>query len=58
MEEKCVYLRESICKASISRMSPAKFDYDGYCESEEHCNCPVLLAHTLRNGYGELLRAV
>ncbi|HBG46558.1 MAG TPA: hypothetical protein DDW94_06150 [Deltaproteobacteria bacterium] len=57
MECGCVYLTESVCKASVSSMVPSLFDYEAYCHSEGHYHCPVLLAHTLRDGYKELLRA-
>ena len=48
MDCKCIYLsEEAICDASISHMAPKLFDYDAYCNSEEHYRCPILLAYTL-----------
>lgn len=58
MDCKCMYLsEEAVCNASISHMSPRLFDYDAYCNSEEHYRCPILLAYTLRDGYRELMKA-
>jgi len=53
-----MYLSEqAVCNASISHMVPRLFDYDAYCNSEEHYRCPILLAYTLRDGYRELMKA-
>lgn len=58
MDCKCMYLSEqAVCTASLSNMVPKLFDYDPYCNSEEHYRCPILLAYTLRDGYRELMKA-
>lgn len=58
MNCKCEHLNdESVCSASFSSMVPSLFDYDAYCNSEEHYRCPILISHALRDGYKELMRA-
>ncbi|MBI5588710.1 MAG: hypothetical protein HY889_10155 [Deltaproteobacteria bacterium] len=56
MDEKCPYLEseeESVCKASLTNMTPSIFEYNIYCTTEEHYRCPILLARTLRDGFRE-----
>ena len=57
MDKKCKYLDEapedSVCKASMTHMSPSIFELNIYCSTAEHYRCPILLARTLRDGYRE-----
>lgn len=57
MDKKCKYLGEaprgSVCKASVTGMSPSIFELNIYCSTAEHYRCPLLLARTLRDGYRE-----
>ena len=53
----CPYLeagkKSGICNASLTLMAPSIFETIVYCATEEHYRCPMLLAHTLRNGHRE-----
>ncbi len=51
----CPYLETGrhICNASLTLMAPGIFETNIYCTTEEHYRCPMLLAHTLRNGCRE-----
>ncbi len=45
----------NICNASLTMMSPGIYETNIYCVTEEHYRCPILLAHTLRNGFREVV---
>lgn len=57
MDKNCKYLDEaqqdSVCKASVTGMSPSIFELHIYCSTAEHYRCPLLLARTLRDGCRE-----
>ena len=55
MDTNCPYLKDVICKASVTNMTPTLFELTVYCDTEEHYRCPILLARTLRDGYPESL---
>jgi len=48
----CKYLGDKVhkplCQASLSQLTPDLSDIGNYCESEDHSNCPILLAHVFR----------
>ncbi len=51
----CIYLghkeHKSFCQASLGQLTPDLSDLVKYCESEDHSNCPILLAHLFRNEF-------
>lgn len=57
IEMECPYIDKgeciNRCSASITGMAPSEFELGIYCTTEEHYRCPILLAHTLREGYRE-----
>lgn len=37
-----------VCSASVTHMTPDAHDERRYCTTEDHCRCPMLVAHVLR----------
>ncbi len=54
MDMRCPYLNadkeKSVCKVSLTNMSPSIFEMRIYCKTDNHYRCPILLARAQRYG--------
>ncbi len=42
-----------LCEASSRLYTPVIEDFNEYCSTEDHTDCPIFLAHVLRRTYRE-----